>query len=149
MEEMQHFVEQWLKTFAYTVATNNVDAHMDMVSKRLQVTGISRSGFLEYREWAKRRRNDMEKRRLLRLTYRNLVLGESSRDRLHFTVEETIKSTEGESYVLNKEVVLNLEPDGKWRAVEEHVHNVQLLPPTPHGPHHPATYAPPDSGKSG
>ncbi|PKM42317.1 MAG: hypothetical protein CVV05_18980 [Gammaproteobacteria bacterium HGW-Gammaproteobacteria-1] len=150
MEELQLIAEQWLKAYAYTVATNDVDAHLAMVSQRLQVVGISRDGFLEYREWAKRRRNDMQKRRLLRITYRNLVMGTCSRERMHFTVEETIKSTQGETYELNKEVVLNLEPDGKWRVVEEHVHNVRLLPPAKHGmpqtnPTHPAT----EPGESG
>lgn len=129
MEEMQYIAEQWLKAYTYTVATNDIDAHLDLISRRLQVVGISRDGFLDYREWAKRRRNDMEKRRLLRVAYHNLVMGQCSPGRLHFTVEETIKSTQGETYVLNKEVVLTLETDGKWREVEEFVHNVRLLPP--------------------
>ncbi|GAB4301124.1 MAG: hypothetical protein Kow0096_21680 [Thiohalomonadaceae bacterium] len=148
MEEMQYIAEQWLKAYAYTVATNNIDAHLDLVSKRLQVVGISRDGFLEYREWAQRRRNDMEKRRLLRVTYHNLVMGQCSPGRMRFTVEETIKSTQGETYVLNKEVVLNLETDGKWREVEEFVHNVRLLPPEGHVPSHSATPTPARPGKT-
>jgi len=129
MEEMQHIAEQWLKAYAYTVATGNVDAHLDLVSTRLQVVGISRRGFLEYRDWAKRRRNDIAKGRLLRVSHRQLELGACAAGRLCFRVEETLKSNRGETYVLDKDVVLNLDPDGKWREVEEFVHNVRLLPP--------------------
>lgn len=131
MDDLKQIVEQWLKAYAYTAATNNVDAHLDLVSQHLQVVGISRSGVLEYRDWAKRRRNDMQKRLLLRISHRNLVMGECSQDRIRFTVEETIKSTRGESYVLHKNVALNLEADSKWRAVEEFVHAVRPLPPSP------------------
>ncbi len=149
MEEMKNIAEQWLKAYAYTVATNNIESHMDMVSQRLQVLGISSDGFLEYREWAKRRRNDMEKRRLLRVTYHNLIMGTCSRDRMRFTVEETIKSTQGETYSLNKEIVLSLEKDGKWREVEEHIHKVRLLPPVEHGLHHTSPPTPTGPDKSG
>lgn len=129
MEEMQHIAEQWLKAYAYTVATSNIDGHLELVSPRLQVVGISRSGFLEHREWAKRRRNDIAKGRLLRVTHRRLELSACAAGRLRFRVEETLKSTRGETYVLDKDVVLNLDPDGKWRGVEEFVHTVRLLPP--------------------
>lgn len=148
MDAMRHIVEQWLKAYAYTAATNNVEAHLDMVSPRLQVLGISRSGFLEYREWAKRRRNDIIKRRLARISYRNLVMGDCSPVRLHFTVEETLKSTEGEAYVLDKDVILNLEPDGRWRAVEELVHDVRRLPPAGHELQ-PSTQPPATPGEPG
>lgn len=148
MDETRHIVEQWLKAYAYTVATNNIEGHLDLVSPHLQVIGISRSGFLEYREWAKRRRNDMAKRRLLRVAYHNLTMGECSPGRLCFSVEETVKSTRGETYALDKNVVLNLDPDGKWREVEEFVHNVRLLPPAGHELH-PSTQPPATPGESG
>jgi hypothetical protein len=148
VDESNYIAEQWLKAYAYTIATSNVDAHLDLVSRRLQVTGLSRDGFLEYREWAQRRRNDMEKLRLLRVSYRNLTLGVSSRDRIRFIVEETIKSTVGDSYIMDKEVVLNLEPDGKWREVEEHIHHVHRLSPAPQGLHHPATHSPAKPGET-
>lgn len=135
MEEIKYIAEQWLKTYAYTIATNNLDAHLDLVSPQLQVMGISRAGFLDYNEWAKRRRNDLAKHRLLRASHHNLVMGHSTPGRLRFTVEETLKSTQGESYVLRKDVVLQLEPDGKWREVEEFVHNVRQLPSNDNGAH--------------
>lgn len=124
MEELKPIVEQWLKAVAYTVATNNVDAHLDLVSPRLQVLGISKRGFLQHHEWMQRRRNDMETRRLLRISHEGLRMKEYDGQRLTFQVEETLKSTLGEGYVLDKEVVLEQEPDGCWRAVVEHINKV-------------------------
>lgn len=128
MEGMKDIAGQWLKAYAYTVATSNIDGHLDLVSPRLKVIGISRNGFLEYPDWARRRRNDIAQRRLLRICHGNLVMGSCSPGCIRFTVEETLKSTTGERYVLHKQVELNLEAEGKWRQVEEFIHNVCVLP---------------------
>lgn len=130
MDELKQVAEEWLKTFAYTVATNDVNAHLEMMSRRLQVVGLSVQGFLEYREWANKRRNDMNSRRLLRITYKNIEVKHVTSDkRFRIHVEETIKSTVGESFVIDKEIELELEKDGKWREVEELIRNVRLTPP--------------------
>jgi len=127
--ELADIVEEWLKTFAYTVATHDIEAHLDHVSRRLQVVGLTKNGFLDYRDWTNRRRNDMREMRLLRLSYKNLKIAGLEQKRLRFYVEETIKSTNGESYEIDKDAFLEQEPDGKWRLVEEQVHTVRLLPP--------------------
>ena len=129
MDELQQVAEEWLKVYSYTVATNNVDTHLDLMSRRLQVVGLSEQGFLEYREWATKRRNDMNSRRLLRITFRNLEMKHvTDHRRIRFAVEETIKSTEGESFVIDKEIALALEKDGKWREVEELIKQVRRAP---------------------
>ncbi len=112
---------------SYTVATNDVETHLDLFSRRLKVVGISQHGFLQHDEWAERRRNDMETRRLLRISHEGLKLISHSRRRLTFQVEETLKSTRGEGYVLDKEVMLEQELDDRWRAIAENISSVRPI----------------------
>ncbi len=128
MDSTRKVVEQWLKAFAYTAVTNDIDAHLDMVAPEFQVVGISRRGFLDYEEWVKRRRNDMLSRRLLRLTYDRPLIKSFSDQHVAFEVKETIKSTLGEAFQLHKDVELQRGADSKWRAIEELIHSVQPVP---------------------
>lgn len=149
MDTPQSIAEQWLKAVAYTVATNDVETHLDLFSHRLEVIGISKRGFLHHEEWTQRRRNDMETRRLLRISHERFRLLAYDQRKLVFQVEETLKSTLGESYVLDKEVMLEQEPDERWRAVTETVNTVRPVRSIPRQgtaapePRHEATDAAP------
>ena len=144
MEELRPSAEQWLKAVAYTVATNDIVAHLDLFSRRLKVVGISPHGFLQHDEWTERRRNDMETRRLLRISHEKLKLISHSRRRLTFQIEETLKSTRGEGYVLDKEVMLEQELDDQWRAVSENISSVRPIRSARHDTAAPRSHQPTD-----
>jgi hypothetical protein len=113
--------EQWLARFSYSAATWNLDEHMDLISREMQVHGLPKGGIIDYDGFKRRRSNEFTKKLLLSLTYKGVLLLNGDSEQIAFAVKETVKSTRGESYVLDKELTLRRENDGKWRAVQEQI----------------------------
>ena len=123
LTQMEHLniVQQWLSSLSFSAATWNLDDHMALISRDVQVHGLPVGGIVDYAGFKKRRYNEFQKKMLLSLTHKGLELIESSAEQITFAVKETLKSTRGESFVLDKEIRLRLESDGKWRAVQEQI----------------------------
>lgn len=114
-------VQQWLDQLSFSAATWNLDEHMALISREVQVVGLPSAGVIDYSGFKRRRHNEFSQKLLLSLTYKGLTLLDSHSDQIAFAVKETVKSTRGESFVLDKEVRLRKEGDGKWRAVQEEI----------------------------
>jgi hypothetical protein len=119
--ECKNIVQQWLNGISFSAATWNLDEHMELISRDVQVHGLPAAGIVDYVGFKKRRHNEFHKKLLLSITYKGLELLESNGEHITFAVKETLKSTRGESFVLDKEIRLRRESDGKWRAVQEQI----------------------------
>ena len=109
---------QWLDRFSFSAATRNLDDHMALISRQVQVYGLA-SGVVDYAGFRRRRHNEFAKKLLLSLTYKGLELVKQHEGEINFVVKETMKSSSGVSFVLDKEVQLLRESDGEWRVVLE------------------------------
>lgn len=123
MESLK-IARQWLSHFAFSAATWNLDDHMALISRDVQVHGLPNIGVIDYAGFKKRRHTEFSKKLLLSLTHRAVELIESNGEHITFAVKETMRSTKGESFVLDKEVRLRRESDGQWRAVQEQIKNI-------------------------
>ena len=123
--EAEKIVQQWLDDVSFSVATWNLDAHMQLVSRQVKVSGIPRIGTIDYNGWKQRRRNEFDKKLLRSLTYHLYEILSKSDDQLRFTVEETMRGNNGKTLVIDKEVTLNREDDGKWRVSNERLDFIQ------------------------
>lgn len=112
-------VRGWLDEVSYTAATWNLEAHMRLVSRHVKVTGIPNISHIDYNGWKVRRRNEFDKKLLQSLTYRLHKILSDQDNQILFTVEETMKSSRGSTYVIDKEVSLRREDDGMWRVYRE------------------------------
>lgn len=116
----KEIAQQWLDEMAFTAATWNLDAHMQLVSKQVQVTGIPRIESIDYSGWHIRRKNEFEKKLLHSLNYRLQTIHSHYDGLLHFSVEEIMRGFDGKALVIDKEVTLHREEDGRWRVRREH-----------------------------
>jgi len=117
--EAEKIVQEWLDEISFSAATWNLDAHMQLVSPQVRVTGIPGVSSIDYRGWKLRRRNEFEKKLLRSLTYQLGRILSAQEDEIRFNVEETMKSSSGRVIVIDKEVTLQREPDGQWRVRQE------------------------------
>lgn len=117
----EQIVKQWLDDVSFSAATWNLDAHMQLVSRKVEVTGIPRIGRIDYDGWKQRRQNEFDKKLLRSLTYQVHKILSASDDHLRFAVEETMRGNNGKTLVIDKEVTLGKEDDGKWRVLQERV----------------------------
>lgn len=116
-------IHAWLQEFSASANSGDLDKHLAMVSNQLLVFGVSKKGFLDYTEWMKRRRNDLKQGRLLRINYRNISHQPAQANRLVFDVEETLKNTTGESFVIAKTMTL-IQEDDRWLLTDERIRNI-------------------------
>lgn len=112
--------QQWLDEMAFTAATWNLDAHMQLVSRQVQVTGIPKVESIDYRGWHIRRKNEFENKLLHSLNYRLQTIHSHNDGQLHFSVEETMRAFNGKALIIDKEITLQREEDGHWRVRREH-----------------------------
>ena len=126
MDEKE-IAQNWLDDMSYTAAMRDYDAHMNLVSTKVQLHGVPGAGVIDYKGWARRRLHEFKSGLLFSLTYKNLDLRSADEKQITFTVRETMKSTEGHILVLHKEVML--EKEGKknqWRVKLERINHHEM-----------------------
>jgi len=123
--EAEKIIYNWLDELSFSAATWNLEEHMQLVSHQVKVTGIPNAGSIDYSGWKLRRKNEFDKKLLRSLTYRlHNILDEQDKC-LRFTVEETMKASNGKSIVIDKEVTLQKEDDGRWRVRNERFDHIR------------------------
>lgn len=119
----QELILNWLDRMSESVKQRDLDAHMELVSKKVLVYGIPNRETLGYNDWKQRRRNEFTRQRLASLTYSNLNIKTITLRRLGFEVTEIMQATTGQRVQLEKEILLEQEADNAWRVVEETIKN--------------------------
>lgn len=119
----QELILNWLDRMSESVKQRDLDAHMELVSKKVLVYGIPNRETLGYNDWKQRRRNEFYRQRLASLTYSNLNIKTITLRRLGFEVTEIMQATTGQKVQLEKEILLEQEADNAWRVVEETIKN--------------------------
>ncbi len=115
---------EWLDNMAYTIATRDLEAHMQLVSAKVRVLGIADKR-IDFHGWHKRRRIEFEKHLLQRIRYSQPEILATKANRVTFNVTENIKATDGQIIELQKEVVLKKEKDGQWRVRQERIGRIK------------------------
>ncbi len=119
----QELILNWLNRVSESVKKRDLDAHMALVSKKVQVYGIPNREFaLGYRDWYLRRRNEFNNDRLASLSYKTLNIKTISLRRLGFQITEIMQATNGLQIEIDKDIMLEQEDDNQWRVVEETIH---------------------------
>lgn len=122
--ESSAIIKQWLNDLAYSAATWDLDAHMELVSKKVVVLGIPGVDRIDYQGWLKRRRNEFNKKLLHSLHHRDPQVLSEHPNFITFSVQEQLRDRAKKCIEVNKEVTLHQEQDGKWRVVREQILNI-------------------------
>ncbi len=122
----ENTIHVWCMNMSASIKQRDLDAHMQLVSPKVQVYGVPGIGVINYKHWQARRKNEFRNNELLLLNYQDLRLITSTQRRLTFNTIETMIGKSGKMVVLDKNIVLEREEDGQWRVVEENVNNWQV-----------------------
>ena len=120
-------IRKWLSNVAETVASKDLDKHMDLISENVMVYGMPSGKTLNYADWRKRRESEFKRNLIKNLAYDNLQIKNFGLRRLIFTIQEIIDGTNKDMAIINKQVVLEQEQDQKWRVVEESINDWKFL----------------------
>lgn len=113
--------EDWLAESARTATARDYAAHMDLISRRVQVHGVPGFDVLSYDDWAKQCRHEFETGLLEAVRYEGCKVRVMTPGRVMFKTIETVEGSDGTVNVNPLEVLLEKEADGKWRVVQERI----------------------------
>jgi ketosteroid isomerase-like protein len=114
-------VLQWLDAVERTARALDHEAHMDLVSKRVQVHGTPGFDVIGYEDWARQCEHDFKEGLLKSVGYQGLRMIVSTDTRIMFQTQERVEGTDGTVVRHGLEVLLEKEADGKWRVVRERI----------------------------
>ncbi len=115
-------VHAWCLDVSQSIKQRDLDRHMQLVSKKINIYGLPSKGVIDYKEWRARRKFEFKNESLITLNYQDVKLIGSSARRLRFTATETMVGKDGKMVILNANFILEREDDGVWRVVEENIH---------------------------
>ena len=120
----EQIAKHWLDAVSTTAARHDFDAHMDLVSRRVNVLGVPGFDSIGYDNWATQCRHEFSQRLIKAVRYQGLKMCASTDTRIMFKTLENIETSDGSIHSQGIEVLLEKEDDGKWRVVQE-----RILPP--------------------
>ena len=122
----ENIVRTWCMELSESIKKQNLDKHMQLVSKRVQVYGMPTEDTINYRQWELRRKNEFENDELLALNFKDTQLISSTLKRLRFHTLQTMLGKSGKMVLLDKNITLELEDDHVWRVIEEKINAWQV-----------------------
>ncbi len=113
--------KEWLEALVRTANEKDYDAHMDLISKRVQVFGVPGYEMIDYNAWAAQCKHEFENNLLKRVSYEGMKVRVMTPGRVMFKTKETVEGSDGMTNINPIEILLEREDDGKWRVVQERI----------------------------
>lgn len=115
----EDIVQSWMDNCCTSIDEYNHTAHMNLISKDIQVFGVPGFEVIGYADWFSQCEYEFNEKLIQRATYQDLKIRHSSDQQIMFLANETIRATDGSVDTHPIEIVLTLEQDGQWRATQE------------------------------
>ncbi len=113
--------QEFLDKMAETANSFNFEAHMNLISKEVNVLGFPDFDVINYNDWYNQSKKEFEDRVLKRVTYQGLYVVAENEERAMFQSVETVESSDGKMNISVIEFTIQKEGDGQWRVVKEQI----------------------------
>lgn len=117
----EKIAQKWLDASALTATKKDFDAHFNLISKKVRVTGVPGFESISYDDWARAAKKDFEDKVLESVTYEGLKMSAHNESQIMFKTLETIHVNDGTKKTQGVEILLQYENDGVWRVIQERV----------------------------
>ena len=117
----KQIAQQWLQAAVSTAASKDLQAHMDLISQRVSLTGIPGYDSIGYDGWSAQCKHEFENNILKSVRYEGLKLIAETESRIMCKTYEIVEATDGKVNAQGIEILLEKENDNKWRLVQERV----------------------------
>jgi len=113
--------QQWLNEVMSSVETSDLTGHINLISKRVNLTGVPDFESIGYDAWATQCKHEFDNKLLKRIQYHGLKVLASTDKNIMFKTIETVEGTDGTVNKQGIEVLLEKEEDGVWRVIQERI----------------------------
>lgn len=119
----QKIVQNWMDKSCSTIKNYDHKAHMNLISKSVQVYGIPGFEVIGYDDWFAQCEYEFNEKLIASSSYDGLKITYEDDTKIIFLTLETVVAKDGTVEAHGVEVVLFKEPDGQWRVIEERLLN--------------------------
>lgn len=116
-----NIAQRWLDELAQSANDKNYYAHMDLISKQVNVFGIPGFDVIGYDDWARQCKHEFENNILKQVSYGPMRIVAHAPGRVMFKTLEKVEATDGTSNTNGVEIIIQKEDDGKWRVLQERI----------------------------
>ena len=113
--------QQWLNASAQTASNNDFDAHFNLISTKVRVTGVPGFESISYDDWKRAAEKDFKEGTLESVSYEGLKMNAHNDTQIMFKTLETIFVNDGTKKTHGVEILIELEEDNVWRVIQERV----------------------------
>ncbi|MFV2061682.1 MAG: hypothetical protein ACC653_13430 [Gammaproteobacteria bacterium] len=119
-EKAISIAKDWMAKIIDTAINNQYDAHMDLISKKVNITGIPGFENIGYDDWATQCKHEFDNNIIKNISYQGLKLQAHTDTRIMFKTYEAVEANDGAINAQGIEVLLENE-QGNWRVVQERI----------------------------
>ena len=120
-EFKKDIIENFLTEMAKTASQHDLEKHMDLISKEVEVFGVPGFETISYDDWFRQCENEFKEKLIETVSYENIDILDSTESVIMFKTIEHIETKDKKKNTTNVLIVITREDDGKWRATQERV----------------------------
>ena len=117
----EQIAQAWLNASADTATNKQFEAHFNLISKKVRVTGVPGYESISYDDWARQSEQEFKDNVLKSVEYDGLKLTASNDTQVMFKTVESIFANDGSNRKHGVEILLEKEDDDVWRVIQERV----------------------------
>lgn len=115
---------QWLQNFAATANQHDFAAHMNTISRKVQLFGVPGFEVINYDDWSSQCEHEFAEQTLKSVSYEGLDVVTMTPLKIMFKTFERVEANDGTVNEAGVEMLIQKELDDTWRLVQQRV-----LPP--------------------
>lgn len=116
---VEEIAQRWMDNCCQTIQKYDHAAHMNLISKDVQVFGVTGYDMIGYEDWFSQCEYEFNEKLIQQASYSGLKIRQSNNEQIMFLTNETICATDGTVDTHPIEIVLSQEDDGLWRVTQE------------------------------
>lgn len=121
IESKQEIIKTFLSDMAKTASQHDLEKHMDLISKKVEVFGVPGFETISYDDWLRQCENEFKEKLIKVVSYENIDIIDSTESVIMFKTIEHIETKDNTKNTTNVLIVITREDDGKWRVTQERI----------------------------
>ena len=106
---------------ALTATNKQFEAHFNLISKKVRVTGVPGYESISYDDWSRQSEQEFKDNVLKSVSYEGFKMLATNEKQIMFKTVESVFAHDGTRKAHGVEILLTQEEDGVWRATQERV----------------------------
>ena len=121
IELKKDIIENFLTEMAKTASQHDLEKHMNLISKEVEVFGVPGFETISYDDWFRQCESEFKEKLIETVSYETIDIIDSAESVIMFKTIEHIETKDNTKNTTNVLIAITLEDDGKWRVTQERI----------------------------